>query len=119
MSGPGNPTDTSREEKTSRLTPSSVVYWSRLGFAVLAATVYNVIGLSFRGNWGVELGTLTALGLGIAFYAGSVYFFRFVLGYEDADLKGPRKLVTTGMGTYIIWLLFGIILINTILFARA
>jgi len=114
-----SPPDTSREEKSSRLTPSSVVYWSRLGFAVLAAAVYNIIGFSFHGNWGVELGTLSALGLGIAFYAGSFYFFRFVLGYEDADLKGPRKLVTTGMGTYIIWLLFGIILINTILFARA
>ncbi len=119
MSESGSPPDTSREEKTSRLTPSSIVYWSRLGFAILAATVYNVIGFSFHGNWGTELGTLTALGLGIGFYAGSVYFFRFVLGYEDADLKGPRKLITTGMGTYIIWLLFGIILINTILFARA
>ena len=119
MSGSVSPPDASREEKSSRLTPSSVVYWSRLGFAVLAAAVYNIIGFSFHGNWGVELGTLSPLGLGIAFYAGSVYFFRFVLGYEDADLKGPRKLVTTGMGTYIIWLLFGIILINTILFARA
>jgi len=119
LSESSGPPDTSREEKSSKLTPPSVVYWSRLGFAILAAAIYNVIGLSFHGNWGLELGTLTALGLGIAFYAGSVYFYRFVLGYEDADLKGPRKLVTTGMGTYIIWLLFGIILINTLLFARA
>ncbi len=119
LSGSGSPQDASREEKSSRLTPTSIVYWSRLGFAIIAAAVYNLIGLSLHGNWGLELGTMSAIGLGIAFYAGSVYFYRFVLGYEDADLKGPRKLVTTGMGAYIIWLLFGIILINTLLFARA
>ena len=117
MNGPStNPPGASRQEKSSRLTPSSIVYWSRLGLAVLAAVVYNFLGLGVQG---VELGTAGAVSLGAGFYIVSVYFYKFVLGYGEAELKGPRKIVTMGMGTYIIWLLFAIILINTILFARS
>jgi uncharacterized membrane-anchored protein len=113
--GSGSSPNGSRQEKSSRLTPASIVYWSRLGFAVLAAAVYNALGLGLQG---IELGTLGAVGLGIAFYILSIYFYRYVLGYGEAELKGPRKIITTGMGTYIIWLLFAIILLNTILFGR-
>jgi hypothetical protein len=113
--GSGNSTGGSRQEKSSRLTPPSIVYWSRLGFAVLAAVVYSLLGLGLQG---ITLGTLGAVGIGILFYVASVYFFKYVLGYGEAELKGPRKIVTTGMGTYIIWLLFAIILLNTILFAH-
>lgn len=114
-SGTGNPPGGSRQERSSRLTPTSIVYWSRLGFAVIAAAVYNALGLGLQG---VEIGTAGAVGLGVGFYVLSVYFYKYVLGYGEAELKGPRKIVTTGMGTYIIWLLFAIILLNTILFGR-
>lgn len=105
----------SRQAKPSRLTPSSIVYWSRLGFAVLAGAVYNLLGL---GLLGVALGTATAIGLGVLFYIASVYVVKYVFGFGEAELKGPRKAVTTGMGTYIIWLVFTIILLNTILYAH-
>ena len=114
--GSGSTPGGARQEKSPRLTPSSIVYWSRLGFAVIAAAVYNALGLGLQG---VALGTLGAVGLGVLFYIVSVYFYRYVLGYGEAELKGPRKIITTGIGTYTIWLLFTIILLNTILFAHS
>jgi hypothetical protein len=99
----------------SRLTPPSIVYWSRLGFAVLAGATYNLLGL---GLMGVTVGTLSGIGLGVLFYVVSVYVVKYVFGFGEADLKGPRKVLTTGMGTYIIWLVFTIILFNTILYAH-
>ena len=83
---------------------------------MIAAVVYNLLGL---GRSGVDLGTAGAVSLGVGFYVASVYFYKYVLGYGEAELKGPRKIVTMGLGTYIIWLLFAIILINTILFAQS
>ncbi len=115
MSGGSKADQPSSGEKIVNLTPSSIVYWSRLGFAVLAAVTYTVLGLGLQG---VEVGTLGAIGLGVLFYVGSVYVFRYVLGYGETELKGPRKIVTTGMGTYIIWLIFSIILLNTIFFGH-
>ncbi len=67
---------------------------------------------------GVTVGTLSGIGLGVLFYVVSVYVVKYVFGFGEADLKGPRKVLTTGMGTYIIWLVFTIILFNTILYAH-
>ena len=97
------------------MSPSSKVYWSRLGFAVLAGVVFNALGL---GLYGVTVGTLSTIGLGVLFYALSVFVVKYLFGYGEAELKGPRKIITMGMGTYIIWLMFSIILLNTILFAH-
>src|SRR5712692_3770596 len=94
LSGSTNAPGGSREEASSRLTPSSIVYWSRLGLAILAASVYSILGLEVQGNWGVELGTAAAVGLGVGFYVVSIYFYKYVLGYGEAELKGPRKIVT-------------------------
>lgn len=105
---------TSKQEKTYRFSPASVVYWSRLGFAVLAGAIYTALGL---GTGGIVLGTVYAVGLGVLFYALSVFLVKYVLGYGSAELAGPRKHVSLGMGSYIIWLIFTITLFNTILYA--
>lgn len=103
------------EEKPSRLAPASVVYWSRLGFAVLAGIVYNILGMGLNG---LLVGTFAAIAMGVLFYAASVFAVKYLMGYSEDQLKGPRKHISLGMGSYIIWLLFTIILLNTILFAR-
>ena len=115
LSGSTASSTSSKEGRLSRLGPSSIVYWSRLGFAVLAGLTYNLLGLGLQG---VTIGTLAALGLGVLFYVVSVYMVKYLFGYGEAELKGPRKVVTTGMGTYIIWLLFSIILLNTLLYGH-
>lgn len=100
------------QEKPFGLSPANLVYWLRLGFAVLAGFVYTVLGL---GRGGVASGTLYALGVGILFYAASVLLVKNVLRYGPSELSGPRKHVSLGMGTYIIWLIFTMTLLNTLL----
>ncbi len=108
--------DASKEkEEPSRLAPASIVYWSRLGFAVLAGVVYNVLQLGLDG---LLVGTSAAIALGVLFYAASVFSVKYLMGYGEDQLKGPRKHISLGMGSYIIWLLFTIILLNTILYAH-
>lgn len=103
----------SKQQRPTKLSPASVVYWSRLGFAVLAGLVYTVSGF---GRGGVAAGTVYALGVGILLYAASVLLVKHVLRYGPSELSGPRKHVSLGMGSYIIWLIFTITLLNTLLF---
>ncbi len=99
-------------KETSRLTPPSIVYWSRIGFAVFAGVIYNLSGIS---GFGLLLGTLGAMGIGVLVYAASVMTVKYIFGYDESVLTGPRKHVSIGMGSYVAWLLFTIILLNTIL----
>ncbi len=114
MSGGSDPgVQRSNGNPLSRFSPVSVVYWSRLGFAILAGLVYTALGL---GRTGVGVGTVYAIGLGILLYTLSVLLVKYVLGYGSAQLSGPRKHVSLGMGSYIIWLIFTITLLNTLFY---
>jgi hypothetical protein len=44
-----------------------------------------------------------------------VILVKNILGYGPDELKGPNKHVTIGMGSYIIWMVFTTILLNTVL----
>ncbi len=116
MSGTGSnlAVQTSNQVKPGRLNlpPTSIVYWLRLGFGVLAGVVYNIVGF---GEGGVLLGTLALISVGIGIYAVSVILVKNILGYGPDVLKGPNKHVTIGMGSYIIWMIFTTILLNTVL----
>ena len=108
-------TDTKNNENTgflSGLKPSSIVYWTRVGFAVLAGVTFNLSGL---GEQGIILGTVAVVGVGILVYAAHVAVIKYLLGYGEAELTGPRKHVSIGMGSYIAWLIFTTVLVNTIL----
>jgi hypothetical protein len=102
----------SNGKETSRLTPPSVVYWSRIGFAVVGGVIFNLSGIS---GFGLALGTLGAIGIGVLVYAASVMTVKYIFGYDESVLAGPRKHVSIGMGSYIAWLIFTMILLNTIL----
>ena len=102
----------SKNEKTGRLPPTSIVYWLRLGFGALAGVVYNVLGF---GQQGVGVGTLGLISVGIGVYAVSVILVKNVLGYGPEELKGPNKHVSIGFGAFVIWMVFVTILVNTIL----
>jgi hypothetical protein len=92
--------------------PASIVYWTRLGFAVMAGVIYNLAGL---GTLGLEIGTSAVVGVGVLVYAAHVFMIKYVLGYGETELIGPRKHVSIGMGSYVAWLVFTTILLNTIL----
>ena len=94
-----------------RLPPTSIVYWLRLGFGVLAGVVYNLIGF---GQLGLGLGTLGLISIGVSVYSISIIVVKNILGYGPDELKGPNKHVTLGMGSYIIWMIFTAILVYTV-----
>lgn len=116
MSGTGSSlaVQTAGEVKSGlfNLPPTSIVYWLRLGFGVLAGVVYNIVGF---GQGGVVLGSLALISVGIGIYALSIIVVKNVLGYGPDELKGPNKHVSIGMGSYIIWMIFTTILLNTVL----
>ena len=102
----------SKDEKTGRLPPTSIVYWLRLCFGALAGVIYNLLGF---GQLGVGVGTLGLISVGIGVYAVSVLLVKNVLGYGPSVLKGPNKHVSIGFGAFVIWMVFVTILLNTIL----
>ncbi len=117
MTSPGSnlAVQTSKEMKPSRLNlpPTSIVYWLRLGFGVLSGVVYNLIGFYQLGD--LTLQTLALISVGIGMYSLSVILVKNILGYGPDVLKGPNKHVTIGMGSFIIWLIFTTILLNTVI----
>ena len=94
------------------IAPTTLVYWTRLGFAVLAGVLYNALGLH---GPDVVQGTASAISIAIGIYAISVFLVKYVLRYGTTELKGPNKHITLGIGSYIIWFLFTTILLNTII----
>ena len=105
---------TSKEQGPGRLNlpPTSIVYWLRLGFGVLAGVVYNLLQF---GSLGLGLGTLGLISVGIGIYSASIILVRNIMGYGPDVLNGPNKHVTIGMGSYVIWMIFTTILLNTVL----
>jgi len=102
----------SEPQKIRSISPPTLVYWTRLGFAVLAGVLYNALGL---GGPTVLEGTASAISMGIGNYAISVFLVKYVFRYGPTELKGPNKHITLGIGSYIIWFLFTTILLNTII----
>lgn len=84
------------------LKPSTLVYWMRLGFALLAAVIFWSLGLQ---------GTVPAIGIGILLYATSCAIVKYVLGYGEVELKGRYRFITIGIGTYVIWLIFLLVIL--------
>lgn len=114
-SGSSLANELSKEVKPSRfnLPPTSIVYWLRLGFGALSGIVYNLIGFAQLGN--IALQTLGLISVGVGMYSLSIILVKNILGYGPDELKGPNKHVTTGLGSYIIWMVFTTILVNTVL----
>lgn len=114
-SGTNLSVEVSKDVKEGRLNlpPASIVYWLRLGFGVLSGVVYNLIGFSQLGNIGLQ--TLGLISVGVGVYSLSILLVKNILGYGPDALKGPNKHVTIGMGSYIIWMVFTTILLNTVL----
>jgi hypothetical protein len=114
VAGPGSnlALEPSEPERSHVISPPTLVYWARLGFAVLASSLYTALGL--RGS-DVLIGTSSAISMAIGIYAISVFVVKYVLRYGPTELKGPNKHITLGIGSYIIWFVFVTVLLNTII----
>jgi hypothetical protein len=102
----------SEPQRTPFVAPTTLVYWTRLGFAVVAGVLYNILGLH---GTDVVFGTSSAISMAIGIYAVSVFVVKYILRYGPTELKGPNKHITLGIGSYIIWFLFTTILLNTVI----
>src|SRR5438445_12396506 len=98
-------------KETPRLTPPSIVYWSRIGFAVVAGAIYNLSGIS---GLGLAAGSIGAIGVGVLVYVASVMTVKYTLGYDECVLTGPRQYVAIGVGSSIAWLILTMILLSSI-----
>ncbi len=115
MSSDPRLTSTSGKQETrlgGSLPPQSIVYWSRIGFGVLGGAVYNLLDPAAEG---FVIGTLGAVGIGVMLYVLSILVVKYIFAFGPDVLAGPRKHISIGMGSYIIWLIFTMILLNTIL----
>jgi len=87
-------------QKAKKLKPSTIVYWSRFGLAVLAALICFLLQL--KENRGIAAAA--------ALYILSYMVVRYALNYGEEELKGKYKAATLGLGTYIfVWAAFWII----------
>ncbi|MBS7643029.1 hypothetical protein KEJ26_00335 [Candidatus Bathyarchaeota archaeon] len=88
-----------------KLKPSSIVYWTRIGLAVLTTLI--CLGLQLSGVRGIILGVLM--------YIVSYYVIRFGLNVEPEAVGGGNKLFTIGIGSYFLVWLFTWALLYTLL----
>ena len=92
--------------------PSSVVYWSRF-FIAIATGVGSVIGLG-EAVTGV-LASVVYPAVAILVYALTVELYRYGLRYGEAQLKTKNRVITLGIGTYIVTWLASLIAAYTLL----
>jgi hypothetical protein len=84
------------------LKPSSVIYWSR--FLIAVATGVGSI-LALRGIVSGDIATVVYVAIAALVYALTAVFYRNMLHYGEAQLKGKNRYITLGIGTYIFaWL---------------
>ncbi len=96
----------------SKVKPTSVVYWLRFLLAVAAGFTNNYLHIG-TGTLG-DLALFAGISLGVVFYVISVVIIRFVLRYDENQLRGKNRYVTLGGGTFIVvWVMVSVIL-NTL-----
>ncbi len=87
-------TSPSGTSATGGVRPSSVVYWSRFGLAILSALICFILRL--KGDAGIAVALIV--------YAASYLLVRYGLGYGEAALKGKQRAVMLGSGTFVfVW----------------
>jgi len=109
---PGSVTPQALTPTTSRIKPSSLVYWTRFLLAIVAgfANTFLHIGQTTLGDLALIAGIAVALG----FYAISILIVRHVFHLGEIELKGTRRDITLGGGTFIVvWVMVSVVL-NTL-----
>jgi len=75
--------------------PSSLIYWSRAGLAVIVAYLCMLLGFTdFKG-----------LTFSTFIYVSTYYLFRYGLDIKPERVGGESQLISIGLGSYfLIWL---------------
>lgn len=87
-----------------------IIYWLRLVMGIIAALICTGYGLAMGPEYFEEpkLDTfINALSIALVIYLISYYVVKFKFSHE---VEKPQKLMTTGIGIYILsWLVFWIL----------
>lgn len=98
----------------SNIKPTSLVYWLRFLFAIIAGVSSSALRISVtQPLWG---GTAQYVGIaiGACFYAVSILIVRYVFKFGEAELKGKRRDITLGGGTFIVVWVMVLVLVNSL-----
>jgi hypothetical protein len=91
--------------------PSNKVYWLRIPFGLLAGVICSPFVLGLDALFGAILGFIV--------YASVYYLITTMLKIDEKAVGGMRKLLTIGVGSYImVWILTWTVL-NTVAMAPA
>ena len=97
---------------TSRIKPTSLVYWTRFLLAIVAGFANSYLHIS-ETTLG-DLALIAGIALAVCFYGLSVLIVRRGFHLGEAQLKGKRRDITLGGGTFImVWVLVSVVL-NTV-----
>lgn len=61
-----------------------------------------------------DLALVVGIGLGVVFYLMSVFIVRYLLRYGEVELKGKKRYITVGGGTFIVVWVMVAVLLNSI-----
>lgn len=95
-----------------RIKAASVVYWLRFSLAVCAGFANQLLRISVA-TLG-DLALVVGIGLGVVFYLMSVFIVRYLLRYGEVELKGKKRYITVGGGTFIVVWVMVAVLLNSI-----
>lgn len=85
------------------MNPLKVIYWSRVGFAVLAAVVCVIMNLP---------DLITNISMSVIIFFFSYYFYRW---FFAGKVEKTSQYITTGIGAYFItWFVIYVLLYNMI-----
>lgn len=71
-----------------KLKPLNIIYWSRVGFGILAALICVLLGID---------NLLNGISVGLLVYITSYYILK---GLFMAKVENPTKVFTMGIGAY-------------------
>jgi len=91
------------------LKPLSIIYWSRVGFGVLAALIC-VLLINVK-EFTSPL--MSGMSIGLLFYIITYYILKWLF---MAKVENPTKVFTTGIGAYFLTWIVAWSLLNTLIF---
>jgi uncharacterized membrane protein (DUF485 family) len=85
------------------LKPLSIIYWSRVGFGILAAFICTLLRIDMYPN-----PLMNGISIGLIIFIFTYYILRWKF---MAKVEKPTKVFTTGIGAYFLvwivcWVLF-------------
>ena len=99
---------------SSRIKPTSIVYWTRFLLAITAGFANNYLHINQNALGDPTIALIAGIALAAVIYGISIVIVRKGFHLGETELKGKRRDLTLGGGTFImVWVLVSVVL-NTL-----